>query len=85
MSSKHRKSLSEFKKLKKEAELSFAYEAYRGLLSRTLGIHHWLVGDWESAIVSSLGILLVLAGIILANTNVIDKTHKQFCCCKLYP
>ena len=69
-------------KLKQEAKLSYAYEAYRGLLSRTLGIHHWLVGDWGPALISLLGVTLIVAGFVLANTNALDKTFHEFCCCK---
>ena len=80
--SMNRKLQKEYKYLRKEAKLSYAFEAYRGWFSRTLGIHHWLVGDYTPGVISLIGISIVLGSVILAHTNVIDKTHKQFCCCK---
>lgn len=69
-------------KLKKQAKQLPAYEAYRGHITRILGLHHWLAGNYRDALIALVGVLLAAAGIIVANVGILDAHHAAFCCCK---
>lgn len=70
-------------RLKKQAKQLPAYEAYRGHITRILGLHHWLAGNYRDALIALVGVLLVAAGIIVANVGILDAHHAAFCCCKI--
>lgn len=75
---KGQKTSAEYKKL---ARLSPAYEAYRGWISRYLGLHMLAVGDWASFLVSFFLVGGSAALFVLANfENVINPNHARHCC-----
>jgi hypothetical protein len=69
------------KELKKVAKYLPAYEAYRGIITRTLGIHHWLANNYRDAVISLIVTLGIISAIIVANIpGILDKNHEHFCC-----
>jgi TM2 domain-containing membrane protein YozV len=67
--------------IKKKAKLSPSYEAYRGIVSRFLGLHQLFVGNTGHFIVTLA--LLGAAGILFgigAYEAVVNPNHARYCC-----
>lgn len=67
--------------LKEKAKRLPAYEAYRGVVTRCLGLHHWLAGNYRDGLIALGLFLLIVAGIIVTNVpGILDSNHEHFCC-----
>jgi hypothetical protein len=66
---------------KKEAQLSPAYEAYRGWGSRYLALHQLFVGNYGHWVVTLVLLLGAATGFVLAyNEQWINPNHARYCC-----
>lgn len=66
---------------KKKAEFLPAYEAYRGWLSRYLGLHQLYASNYGEWLITFLLLIGAGTGFLLAyNEDLINPNHARYCC-----